>query len=345
MGTIIVDSGDLTEEEVVNTLISLLSNELSIHPADIEILYEEDDGIAIYIIISDNAETLTDIINHMHEDDFMFTSEEISIDSFNPPEKIILNVDVTVDVSTVSDADIIVDTIVQDLQTQNPNFAVEGLLQFITPAPSRTPTVKPTTAPVTSMPSATPSISGWVVTISAKASVSTPIRSDDIEAYASNLAELYGVDESDIKVAMLYETTGSIELIIPEAISEIDLTDAITTSIAESLGVHAADVDVIVDMETGDVEFTITSDSFNQAASVQFDLSNDRTQEAIFSAIESFVPTLAVDGFEVNDDVVASIEFVVDANDAHNDLTQAAWQSEQLLQDFDVSVKSKFKIV
>eukprot|EP00493_Phyllostaurus_siculus_P000966 UN00971 len=58
--------------------------------------------------------------------------------------------------------------------------------------------------------------------------------------------------------------------------------------------------------------------------------------------IESAIPALFVDSFEVNDEVVASIEISVDANNAENHLTQAAWQSEQLLADFDVDVKNAF---
>ena len=93
-------------------------------------------------------------------------------------------------------------------------------------------------------------------------------------------------------------------------------------------------------MESGAVEFTISSNDFNEAASAQFDLSNDQFQESIVSGIESVLPTIVVDAYEVDDNIVASIEIVVDANNAENDLTQAAWQSEQLLADFDVSVTS-----
>ena len=40
--------------------------------------------------------------------------------------------------------------------------------------------------------------------------------------------------------------------------------------------------------------------------------------------------------------MTATLEFTVDANDADNDLTQAAWETEQMLSDFDVEVESTY---
>ena len=84
------------------------------------------------------------------------------------------------------------------------------------------------------------------------------------------------------------------------------------------------------------------NNDFNEVASIQFDLENAQYQETITSGIESAVPTITVGTVDVNEDVVVTLEIVVDANEADNDLTQAAWQSEQLLSDFDVNVESKF---
>ena len=93
-------------------------------------------------------------------------------------------------------------------------------------------------------------------------------------------------------------------------------------------------------MDTGVVEFTISSDNFEEAAGVAFDLDNDQYQQAIVDSIESSIPSIVVEEYEVDTEVTANIEFTVDADDASNDLTQAAWQSEQLLSDFDVEVQS-----
>jgi hypothetical protein len=132
-----------------------------------------------------------------------------------------------------------------------------------------------------------------------------------------------------------YEATGSMTINIPESINEEQLVDAISDSIADSLGIHPQDVEVSIDMETGEVEFIVTAEDYSDAASVQFDLENTLTQEAILNAIESSIPDVHVESYEVAEELTASLEFTVDADNATNDLTQAAWQSEQLFNAFD----------
>jgi hypothetical protein len=79
----------------------------------------------------------------------------------------------------------------------------------------------------------------------------------------------------------------------------------------------------------------VTAEDYSDAASVQFDLENTLTQEAILNAIESSIPDVHVESYEVAEELTASLEFTVDADNATNDLTQAAWQSEQLFNAFD----------
>eukprot|EP00493_Phyllostaurus_siculus_P005344 UN05383 len=93
-------------------------------------------------------------------------------------------------------------------------------------------------------------------------------------------------------------------------------------------------------METGEVSYTVTTDSFNDAASTQFDLAKDSTQDDITSAIETAFPSIDVDNVGVSEEIDVSIEFTVDANNAGSDVTQAAWQTEQMLSAFDVNVEN-----
>ena len=124
------------------------------------------------------------------------------------------------------------------------------------------------------------------------------------------------------------------DITIPDGVSEEEMISAVSNSIAETLGVHPGDVDVSIDMETGEVSFIVSSDSFDEAAGNQFDLTNEQNKDAIANAIEAAVPSATVDTFAVSDDVTATLEFTVDADEATNNLTQAAWQSEELLSDF-----------
>lgn len=211
------------------------------------------------------------------------------------------------------------------------------MTSFPTNVPSRTPSQVPTTA----IPSAAPSMSGWVATVSTSTATTEEIDSTIVDDYISQIATIYGVDPSDITSETAYATSGSMQMTIPIGVSEDEVIDAVTASIAEALGVHPQDVDVLVNVDTGDVQYTVTSDNYSDAAGNQFDLANDIVRDGIIASIESVLPSATVDGYEVSEDVDATLTFTVDADDALNDLTQAAFQANNVLSDFgEVDIES-----
>lgn len=332
----------MSEVEVADAIETALSIELNIHPSDVEVNYDQNTGVATYTIISDDAESLNSIINEMKQDDFDISLAGITIESIIPSDDISINIDVTVDASSINDADTILDSVVEGLQTSYPSFVVDGTIDFITAAPSNIPSLTPTKTPSTSIPTAIPSSSGWISTLTATSIATNQHPTSEIESYVSDVAEFYGVDHSSIDIETSYEVSGEMLVMIPNNVSESELTEAIKISVAESLEVHPSNVDVVINMETGEVDFTISSDVFNEAASVRFDLNKDQYEESIVNEIENAIPSIIVDRYDVNDDVVFVFEIVVDANEAENDLTQAEWHSEQLLSDFNVNIESNF---
>ena len=190
------------------------------------------------------------------------------------------------------------------------------------------------------MPSAQPSFAGWVSTVSATTTVTEAIEQDVLDGYTADLAAYYGVELSDITPTTVYAASGSMQLSTPITASESDVIDAIESSIAETLGVHPQDVTVTVDLDTGVVEFSVSSESFTDAAGSQFNLENDQTRDAIIAGIGSVVD---VEEYVVDPSVSATVEWTIDADSASNDITQAAWQSEQLLSDFDVTFESNIR--
>lgn len=202
------------------------------------------------------------------------------------------------------------------------------------------PSIIPSDAPVTTMPTAVPTISGWVSTVHASTVATSEMDQDTISDYASEIADYYGVEATDLTVSTNYETSGTISMIIPEGVAESQLADTIIGTVADSLGIHPKNVHVTVDMKTGEVQFTIISDHFNDAAGVAFDLTNSQYQSEITNLIQDIIPDLSIQDVDILGDVKVAFEITIDANDAQNDLTQAAWRSEQLLSDFDVSVES-----
>lgn len=179
---------------------------------------------------------------------------------------------------------------------------------------------------------------GTIATIHATAITTQALSDDHITEYASSVAEFYGVDASNVAATTIYTTTGSMQLSIPEDVDESELEDTIATVIAETLGIHRQDIDVEVDANTGEVSYVINTEDFNEAASTIFDLTKDEYQDAIATSIVEEYPNVEVETISSPVEIVATVEFTVDANNADNDLTQAAWRTEQLLEEFEVAV-------
>jgi hypothetical protein len=129
---------------------------------------------------------------------------------------------------------------------------------------------------------------------------------------------------------------------IPNNISESELIDTVITSLADALGTHPQNVEVTIDMENGEVEFTVISPTFSEAAEVLFDLNAYQNQDDITTSIQDKLPGVSVDDLTTIEDVSVAFDIMVDANNAERDLTQAAWQSQQLLSGFDVTVENVY---
>merc|ERR1711925_60945 len=96
-------------------------------------------------------------------------------------------------------------------------------------------------------------------------------------------------------------------------------------------------------METGEVTFTLTSDDISDIEEAQFNLEKESIEQELITEIEESVPGVSVENVDVNKVIAAEIEFTIDANDAQNDLTQAAFEAENLFtDDFEVSVDNSF---
>ena len=120
---------------------------------------------------------------------------------------------------------------------------------------------------------------------------------------------------------------------IPEGKTEEEITNAISASLVDTLGVHSSDVDVHVDMQTGDVSFTVSSESYDAGADILFQLNNPIVESQIVSSVEQNVQT-SVDSYSASDDIETFMEFTIDADETTRDLTAAAFQTEQFFSSF-----------
>jgi len=188
------------------------------------------------------------------------------------------------------------------------------------------------------VPSTRPSIVGMVATITAHAVATGAIQDEITDGYVITIAETYGVNVSDVSTFVGYTVSGSMVLDIPDDISQFELSDIVLTAVIETLGIHASDVNIDVNMDTGELSFTVTSESYIEASESAFYLETDAYVDEIIAAIETTLPDTTIRSFHVDDDIVAEIIFSVDVNDASEDPTAATFRIENLLDDFETEV-------
>ena len=185
------------------------------------------------------------------------------------------------------------------------------------------------------VPSTTPlfvDTTGWVVTVTTALLVTEEVHQTLVPSYEDLLATIYGVDSDDVTSQLSYETSGTMQLSISnENVTEEHVVEAVRSSVAASLGVSASNVTVTVDMETGEVDFIVSSDSFEVSSFIQSDLENVDVRDAIISTTEESMSELNIDEFQVSEDTRAKIEFTIDADGATNDLAEASSEAEEVM--------------
>jgi hypothetical protein len=223
----IIESSNLSADDVVDAVQSALADELNIAVSNIDVFFDIETGIATYEVIGDDMESIIDAITTITDEDFVSKLdlvEELSIDSIQPPSDIMVTIDVAVDASNVSDSNIAAESVIESLLEQDDSFEISSQITFRTASPTLSPIVTPSMQPSSSIPSRVPSQPGWVSTVTATTTLTEPLEPIEIDNYASMVAESYGVDLEDVEVQASYTSIGSMLISIPDNIAEEDLT-------------------------------------------------------------------------------------------------------------------------
>ena len=123
----VVESGELNDEEVVSAIETALAAELNIHPSQIEVSYDRDTGIVTYEISSDDIESINDAITIMDDEEFasnLDLLEEIVIESIEIPVDVMVTVDVIVDASNVDNPDSAIAIVAQSIENRDASFEI-----------------------------------------------------------------------------------------------------------------------------------------------------------------------------------------------------------------------------
>ena len=123
----IVDAGELNDEEVVSAIEAALVAELNIHPSQLEVSYDRETGAVVYEITSDDIDSVNDAIAIIADEGFVSNldvADEIVIESIETPVDVMATVDVVVDASNVSDPDSAIMSVTQSIEERDSSFEV-----------------------------------------------------------------------------------------------------------------------------------------------------------------------------------------------------------------------------
>lgn len=185
---------------------------------------------------------------------------------------------------------------------------------FITASPTSTPSTLPSKSPVTLIPSSFPTITGAVSSVSLSGSVTSDILDSDILDIAMELSQIYGVDENDVETTVNYITSGVLEIIVPDDITETQLINSLQESISDVLGIHLSDVVVTID-EEGVATYSISGATFAEVSGLQEITGQDDFADLVSDELRQIESDISVHSSTSN----AEIEVVISATIATTD--------------------------
>ena len=165
------------------------------------------------------------------------------------------------------------------------------------------------------VPSAVPSITGSVSSLSMSGTVSSELETSDLKDITIELADIYGVDVSDIETTVDYIASGTLDVTIPDGLSEDEAVEVLRESISNVLGVHPKDVVVTID-ENGAVDYSVSGANYDEVASVQMIADQNDFATRITDELKEDGSLMSVESSTVNPDLEIMVSTTVDTTDA-----------------------------
>ena len=197
------------------------------------------------------------------------------------------------------------------------------------------PTISPSDLPTSSVPSATPTITGAVASISISGEVTEDLSEDNINAITTDLAEIYGVDVTDVETTVDYVISGTLDVTIPESIPTEDAISSLEQSIGDVLCVHPRDVVVTIN-EDGEVNYSVTGGSYDEVEQIQTIASGSDFASDITTELGDNDSVITVESSTLIDEVEVVVSATVDTTDATGTVEPESAVSD-LAQDYDLT--------
>ena len=312
-GTIDIDiPKDLINIENNETLVEFLqlleeelASDLGIHVKDLELFYNETSGEIEYILISSNFTEIEELLMELEKDDFVSQlnntiSENypgVSIDSFEQNEEkgIEVEISVTVDTTDASENlkkanEIIEEKLIEELGFEE----ADSKTMFIASMPTAFPTRIPTSRPTTTMPTSRPSITGAIISIEIGGSLTKELSSKELETMTETIKEQYGISDEEFVLETKYKVRGTLNVSLPEDIPIEEAFAILEESLSELLNIHPSQIELKLN-EDGDVIYVISSDTFDDASTIQTELSTETFVSNLENDVQEEIPS-----FELN---------------------------------------------
>ena len=146
--------------------------------------------------------------------------------------------------------------------------------------------------------------------------MTSEVSSDEITDMTTAVIDSFDVSSTDVTADVDYVTSGSLQISVDDDTSESEVLDAVASSLAELLNVHPRDVEVLsVDLDSGEVLYEISAESYDDATSIQSALDSLRPEE-IQDVVRHELPSADVENVNVDSDIAVDVTIVVDGSEA-----------------------------
>lgn len=182
------------------------------------------------------------------------------------------------------------------------------------------PTRGPAFGPSTSVPSGAPTMTGLLASFKVTAVVTSSLSESDI---ASIEAQVVLNFDSDVETTIAYTATGSM-IISADNLTDEEVIYSISLALADTLGVHASEIEVSYDDSDGLVSYTISSDTAEKLSSLIEEIESDSFAQSLI------IENIAIEAFEAPEEMIATVGVVVDASNVDNPESTAMLVSDAL---------------
>lgn len=133
-----------------------------------------------------------------------------------------------------------------------------------------------------------------------------PFEDDEIERIQNEVKQVFGID--DVATEVTYETSGSMIVNVSSDVSERQVVDDVRKALAQMLGADEDDVEVTVKMESDELSYIITADSFEEAERIRNVLNADDVEAKISDRTD----VVGIASITPNDHIKANIFVIFD---------------------------------